>query len=354
MDNKTSSLDFAIIGHQDSWLNITNFINDIRAKEQDMLSTEKIKDIYSFIPPRSIFKGNIKSKIGSEVNGVYIETFIDPDKLDPRFSKTNIGKVKSAINYSKKIAARIVTLGGFTSIFLEGKLESESEGLTKFTTGNTLTAAYVVKAVEKASLQLGINLQHSNVLIVGATGDIGIACARYLQNKTQKLLLCARNYYRLHKFSNELTEEGVLVNYSTNLSDLISDADVIISVASSSGIELNTCKNGVLICDAGYPKNLDATLEKNNKVHLFHGGMGFVINGFSFTPDYSNTIYRYAAPNVMHGCLLEAVVLAFENRYESYSSEKGLISTDKMEEIYSLSVKHGIELAPFYNSSGLW
>ena len=55
-----------------------------------------------------------------------------------------------------------------------------------------------------------------------------------------------------------------------------------------------------------------------------------------------------------HGCILEAMVLAFENRFETYSSGKGNITIDKMEEIYSLSLKHGINIAPFYNAKGLW
>ena len=55
---------------------------------------------------------------------------------------------------------------------------------------------------------------------------------------------------------------------------------------------------------------------------------------------------------ISHGCVLEAVVLAFENKFETYSSGKGNITIDKMEEIYGLSLKHGINIAPFYNSNG--
>ena len=83
MDNKAASLDFAVIGHQDSWQNITSFVNGIRAADQEQLSTEKIKDIFSFIPPMDLFRVNVKSKTGAEINGVYIDTFIDPDKLGP-------------------------------------------------------------------------------------------------------------------------------------------------------------------------------------------------------------------------------------------------------------------------------
>lgn len=351
MDSPSSSLDFAAIGHQDSWQNITAFINGIRTDE---LSAEKIKNIFSFIPPRDLFKVKVRSKTGAEINGVYIETFIDPDKLDMPYLRTNIGKVMNAVSCAKRMGAKIVALGGFTSIVLEGNLDSFSKDGSKFTTGNTLTAAYIVKGVEKAAIQQGINLQEAVVLIVGATGDIGMACVNFLKKKVKKLLLNARINQRLEKLSQELAKETITVNYSVSLQDLIPEADIIICAASSSGIKLTPCKKNVLICDAGYPKNLETKIENNPGIKLFHGGMGQVSNGFTFYPDYSNSIYRYAAPYIIHGCILEAMVLAFENKFETYSMGKGNITINKMEDIYSLGVKHGIDIAPFYNANGLW
>ncbi len=354
MVSATPSLDFAIIGHQDSWQNIIAFINAIRTPDLDELSAEKIKDIFSFIPARDLFRAKVTSKTGAEVNGVYIETFIDPDQLDYPFIRKNISKVMNAVSCAKKMSAKIVTLGGFTSIVLESNLDSFSSHETKFTTGNTLTAAFIVKGIEKAALQHGINLQESATLIIGATGDIGIACTNYLKNKVKKLLLCARNNQRLEKLSRELIRENIAVNYSASLQNLIPEADVIICVASSTGIQLPNCKKGVLICDAGYPKNSETKIENRNDLNVFHGGMGHVSNGYNFSPDYSNHIHRFGAPHIIHGCILEAIVLAFENKFENYSAGKGNITINSMEEIYSLSVKHGIDVAPFYNSKGLW
>ena len=354
MDSTTPSLDFAVIGHQDSWQNITDFINGIRTSKEGELSCEKIKDIYSFIPPRTLFKMKVRSKTGSEINGAYIETFIEPDKLDIPFVRTNISKVRNAASCAKKMGAKIATFGGFTSIVLEGNLDSFSEGETKFTTGNTLTAAFIVKGIEKAAILKEIKLQESSVLIIGATGDLGIASINFLKNKIKKFLLCARNMNRLEKLAHELESEKMQVNYSISVQDLIAEADVIICVASSTGIKLTDLKKNVLICDAGYPKNLETKIELFEHVHLFHGGMGQISYGYDFDPNYSDSFYRYAAPYIGHGCILEAIVLAFENRFESYSSGKGNISTDSMEEIYRLSLKHGINLSPFYNAKGLW
>ena len=354
MDSTPPCLDFAAIGHQDSWENIVSFVNGMRTADQEQLSSEKIRQIFSFIPPRDLFRVKVKSKIGSEINGVFIETFIDPDKLDARFARANINKVTKAATHAIKMNAKVVTLGGFTSIVLEGNLDSFAPGKTKFATGNTLTAAYILRGIEEAATQLKIELSKSEVLIIGATGDIGMACVNYLKNKVKKLLLCARNNQQLEKLAMELAKENIQVNYSTSLQDIIADAAIIICVASSTGIKLTDCKKNVLICDAGYPKNLETKVEDNVHCNIFHGGMGQVTGGFNFSPDYSNHIYQYPAPYVIHGCILEAMILAFENKVENYSAGKGNITTDKMEEIYTAGLNHGITLAPFFNAKGLW
>lgn len=354
MDSSAASLDFAAIGHQDNWQTIVSFVNAMRGVGLEPLAVEKIRNIYSYIPPADLFKVKVRSLTGAEINGVYIETFIDPDKLDAASARTNITKVKSAMAHAKRMGARIVALGGFTSILLEGNMDSFTTAETKFTTGNTLTAAFIVKSVQRAAADRSIDLEKSTVLCIGATGDIGLACVHYLKHKVKKLLLCARQHQRLEWTAMALAKEHVDVGFSTSLDDLVGEADIIICAASSAGIRLGLGKKDVLICDAGYPKNVEATGTDDISLNLFHGGMGQVGGGFGFCPDYSDTIYAYAAPGIIHGCLLEAMVLAFESRFENYSAGKGNITPDKVEEIFALSQKHGISPAPFFNAKGLW
>jgi fatty aldehyde-generating acyl-ACP reductase len=354
MVSKTSGIDFAVIGHQDSWQHIEMFVNGLRSDEQEKLSIEKLKNIFPFIPPRVLFRVKVKSITGDEINGIYIDSFIDPDKLDTQYSKANIRKVIQAATCAEKEGASITTLGGFTSIVQEGNFDAFPKTGTKFTTGNTLTAAYIVKGVEAAAELCNIELANSKLLILGATGDIGMACVNYFKKKVKQLLLCARNLHRLEKLTNSLLGENVTVKYNVSVNELLQEADVMICVASTTGLKFSDCKKNMLICDAGYPKNLDKQINETPEVQLFHGGMGQVSRGYFFNPDYSNSIYHYPAPGIAHGCILEAMVLAFENKIESYSAGKGNITTDKIEEIYAIGLKHGVTLAPFHNVNGLW
>ncbi len=353
-NHNPEQLDFAVIGHQDSWPNIKEFINGMRSSNVGDLSLEQVKNTFCYIPPRSIFKMKVRSKTGDLIHGVYIETFIDPDKLGPQYLRANIKKVNEAIVVAQNLNAKIIALGGFTSIVLEGNLNTFNTSETKITTGNSLTSAYIIKGIEKASEKFNIEIKASHVLIIGATGDIGMACTNYLKGKVKGLLLCARNKRRLEIFSNKISEEGYSVKYDTDLNQLITQADIIISAASSNEIEIKKHKKPVIICDAGYPKNLEQKIDKKDGISLFHGGMGHLGYGYDFYPDYTKHFYKYPSPHIGHGCILEAIVLAFENKFENYSSGKGNITNDKIDEIYALSLKHGIEIAPFYNENGLW
>ncbi|GLU42649.1 hypothetical protein [Allomuricauda sp. NBRC 101325] len=352
MENE-AHIDFAVIGHQDNWPSVQSIINGMRSGENEPLTVAQIKGTFSYIPPRSIFKMTAKSKTGKTVNGVYIETFIDPDELTPHFLRKNINKVNEAISVALKHKSKIIALGGFTSIVLEGNLSQFDTSSSKITTGNTLTSAYILKGVTDAILKLNKRLQDCNVLIIGATGDIGSACTHYLSSKVKGLLLNARNGRKLEAFAQQFTDTSAEIKWNTRLEELIPMADIIICVASSASIEIKDYKKQVVICDAGYPKNLDTKIEEGNGTFVFHGGMGTVNYGYDFKPDYREHFYNYPRPHIAHGCILEAVVLAFEGKYENFSSGKGNIKTESIDKIHELSVKHGVELAPFYNSKGL-
>jgi fatty aldehyde-generating acyl-ACP reductase len=354
MDRQAPGLDFAVIGHQDSWENIQSLINVMRTEALEALPVEKIKGIYSYIPPRAVFKMHVESPLGPSVNGVYIDSFIPPDHLDAAHLRSNIQKVREALGVAHRLGARMAILGGFTSILLEGNFEDFSSYGMVLTTGNTLTSSYVVKGIEKAARIHGTDLEASEVLIIGATGDIGSACARYLKGKVRKLLLCARNQKRLGMFAEKISTGGQEVRWSTNLDELTPDADLIISVASSSNIPVDRLKKSVVICDAGYPKNLEDRLDGDEAVHLFHGGMGHLTNGYVFDPDYTSDFYRYPFPHLGHGCIIEVILMALEGISHNYSFGKGNIRPESIDEMYALSLKHGIELAPFYNSEGIW
>lgn len=347
--------DFAIIGHQDSWKNIIGLVNNMRADGLAPLPEEDIKCLYAQFPPRSLFRIEVRSPSAPPINGAYIETFISPSQLTGSGLRANIEKVRKAAAFAHKLGAPVATLGGFTSIVLEGNIGLLPEGLSvKLTTGNTLTAAFITQGVEKALGLLGRKISECNILILGATGDIGSACTHYFKHRARRLFLVARNRKRLEELSLRLKPEKKDHDIATGYSEFLNQSDVIVAVASTMGLRLPHLKNGALVVDAGYPKNIDWAPAPGQEAYLFHGGMGTVEKGYASKPDYHRYFYQFPYPSVAHACVLEAMVLAFEGIRESFSQGRGNITLENMERIYRIACKHGIKLAPFYNHNGLW
>jgi predicted amino acid dehydrogenase len=309
--------------------------------------------VYRYIPPRPLFDAMMHSANGTVTKGIYIETFIPPDELEPKFLRSNLQKVKEACEVAARLKIPMVSLGGFTSIILECAGSNLTQiGKSFFTTGNSLTAGFIVKNIEKACRQFSVDMHRSKLLVIGSTGDIGSACVHYFSGKVGELLLCARQQAPLKK-----QVSGVVCHTqargSTDINDLMPEADIIICVASSllHGSDWNAVKEEAIICDAGYPKNIDYHLPAKR---IFFGGMGAVHGGFSFEPDYREAVYQFAAPGVVHGCLLEAIVLAMEGAPQAFSSGRGNITAQAIEKILAMAATHGVFPSPLFNSHTVW
>jgi fatty aldehyde-generating acyl-ACP reductase len=353
-----SGVEFALLGHQDSWTKITQLFHSLRDPRRGLIPAETLREVVPRIPPRTVARSTFRSlPSGRTVRGVYIETFITPDELDRGCFHRNVAKVRDGIRCAVQEGARVASLGGFTSIVLEGRIAAVS-GCDEIalTTGNTLTAAYIVKGIEAAAQVLGISLKHSTALVVGSTGDVGSACAGYLAGRVRRLLLLARNPERLRRQEESLRRTGVDATAATDARALLPQADVVVSVASLAApiFSAGDCRPEALVCDAGYPRNLLSESGAAGGQRVFWGGMGTVLGGWRSESGLLEAFYNFPAPCVSHGCLLEGVLLALEERYERFSEGRGNITAQRIEEIWEIAQRHGFVLAPFFNADGLW
>jgi fatty aldehyde-generating acyl-ACP reductase len=363
-------VDFALIGHQESWRAAADVLAVLRGPERTPLPDDEIKDILPWIPPRavchvevgSIF--NNKKTVGATARGLYIDSFIPPDRLDAAYVHENIARVRGAAACAIKAGAKIVSLGGFSSILIEGNFDQLPERHDAvFTTGNTLTVGFIVQGIKKMCALEGRNLRRSTLLIVGATGDVGSGCARCLSPLVRRVQLSARNVERLRRLAAELQGNGVQVEIATDLlaTDLLendlprfsAEADIVICAASlaSPSLLLGRIAPDAIVCDAGYPKNLSPGAQMPG-ARIFFGGLGQITGGLKFTPDFHGILNRHPFPDVVHGCLLEGMALALEGRFEPFSQGRGFITPHRVEEMETIAARHGIYLAPLYNADG--
>jgi fatty aldehyde-generating acyl-ACP reductase len=346
--------DFALVGHQESWRAAADVLAVLRGPERKPLPDDEIRDILPWIPPRAVCQVEIASLSGASARGCYIDSFIPPDRLEDAYMRDNIARVRGAAAYAIKVGAKIVSLGGFSSILIEGNFNQlpEKHG-TVFTTGNTLTVSFIVQGLKKMCAMEDVDLRRSTLLVVGATGDLGSGCARCLAPGVRRVLLHARNLERLRKLAAELQAGGVQVEIATDLRQFSAEADVVICAASlaSSSLLLGRIAAHTIICDAGYPKNLSPGAALPG-ARVFFGGLGQVTGGLSFTPDLHGILNRHPFPNVVHGCLLEGMALALERRFEPFSQGRGFITPERVNEMETIAARHGIYLAPLYNADG--
>src|ERR1700674_1165254 len=316
---RTSEVDFALIGHQENWRAAADVLAVLRGPERTPLPDDEIKDILPWIPPRAICHVDVGSIVGTNARGLYIDSFIPPDRLEAAYVHENIARVRKAAACAIQAGAKIVSLGGFRSILIEGNFDQLLQrNDTVFTTGNTLTVAFIVQGIQKMCALEGRDISRSTLLIVGATGDVGSGCARCLAPLVKRVLLSARNVERLRRLAAEWEAEGVQVEIATDLQRFSAEADVVICAASLASPSLllgGRIAPGAIVCDAGYPKNLSPSAEMP-AAQIFFGGLGQITGGLRFAPDFHGILNRHPFPDVVHGCLLEGMALALAGRFE--------------------------------------
>jgi predicted amino acid dehydrogenase len=346
-------VDFALLGHQESWRAACDVMSLLRGPAYSPIPDDEVPNILPWIPPRTVCRIEARSVLGPKVQGIYIDSFIPPDRLDSPFLQENLGRVRAAAAYASKEGAKIVSLGGFNSILIEGESDRLFKAAeTVFTTGNSLTVAFIVRGLERMCALEARDLRSATLLIVGATGDVGSGTARCLAPRVERVLLHARNPKRLQMLAAELRLAGATVDVALDLQHPPACANLVVCAASlaSPSLLLNGIAPGSIVCDAGYPKNLSPSFRG---IRVFHGGLGQVTGGLNSRPDVVGVLYPHPTRDVLHGCLLEGIALALEGRFEPFSRGRGSITPERVQQIETIAARHGIRLAPLCNGDGL-
>ncbi|MFA6217135.1 MAG: SRPBCC family protein [Candidatus Omnitrophota bacterium] len=310
-------------------------------------SPEFVSQLFHVSPSFKLYDINdFRSRTGESVNGSFmIATFI-PDMMEKDIWSV-FSKVVRACKIAEKHGIGIVTLGGFTSIVAEriGQ-EISREVDIAVTSGNTYTAAMAIDGVLKAADLVNLDISKSTLAIIGGTGDIGSACARFFTDTVKNLVITGRTKSHLSKLSAELKKKKkARVTISLDNKKAVEGADIIISAASATApiLQVEWFKPGAIICDVGYPKNISHAPTQRNDIFVFSGGLAKSPTPIAFPLDFG-----LPSPHVIYGCFAEGIILALEKRFENYSFGRGNITIEKIEEIRNLGKKHGFEVADFY------
>ena len=315
------------------------------------LPHQAIKNLIAFLPPyRYMEIRPVYSTLGIRADGIGIACPLLPEHFVTLDTKRVLQKIVSAGRIGERFGAKILGLGGFTSVFGNEGVEVSKYLRIAVTSGNTYTAALAVQGLIAAANLVGHRLEECTLAIVGATGDIGSACARLLATQVSRVLLAARDEKRLKEFAATLQADSSktiqVIRYTT---EAVREADLILTATSAltTLIEPDDLRPGAVVCDVSYPANITRDVSGRRKdVLVFEGGLATWPYYHSLRESYK--LHRFGPVGTVHGCLAETIILALEGRFENFSIGRGHITQSRMREITMLAEKHGFRPAPFH------
>lgn len=316
----------------------TAFEKGIREKRQELM-----KKIMEWIP---IFKGSditgLKSITGKEVEGNLISYTLLPEQILDLDSKFILGRLIEAGKLAEKLGAKIFGLAAYTAhVGRKGVLVAKSLSIP-VTTGTSYTIVVAINSIKKAADLVGMDLKDAKVAIVGATGSIGSICAQLLAKDINHLVLIARHLPKLEAIVSKIKHrKDIDVTCTDNIKEGIKDADVIITATNTpkSLFSIVDIQPGSIVLDISLPRNVTKENAKDRKdVLVIDGGIVKPPGKVNFN------FYFGLPPGLCYACMAETMILALEDRHESYSLG-GDISLEKINDIWQLADKHGFKLA---------
>jgi len=303
-----------------------------------------IEKIIKYVPPFKV--SHITGVVSpyAELEGWFVGCPLTSRQMVEMPEEYVIHKIIKAGKIAEKLGAKIVGLGAFTSVVGDAGITIANNLNIAVTSGNSYTVATALEGTRQAAKLMGIDMKQANVVIIGATGSIGAACAQVLAKETTRLTLVARTESKLAKLAEQLlATEGMSVDITADAKTAIQTADVVITVTSAVDciIEPEDLKPGSVVCDVARPRNVSQrVLETRNDVLVIEGGVVEVPGDVDFGLNFG------FPPKTSYACMAETMILALEKRYESFTLGRDL-SVKQIETIQYLAQKHGFKLAGF-------
>ena len=303
-----------------------------------------IETITKYIPPFKVSHITGIETPHAQAEGWFIACPLTSSQMMSMPEEFVIKKIIKAGKVAEKLGAGIVGLGAFTSVVGDAGITIAKNLNIPVTTGNSYTVATALEGTAEAARFMGIDLEKANVLILGATGSIGAACAQILAKKVRYLSLAARNEAKLEKLSGQiLRSTGLAVKVTANTKAALKAADIVIAVTSAvdSIIEPEDLKPGAIVCDVARPRNVSRRVaEIRNDVLVIEGGVVEVPGKVDFGLNFG------FPAGTAYACMAETMILALEKRYENYTLGRDL-TVRQVETIKQLAVRHGFKLSGF-------
>lgn len=323
------------------------------------LEIEDISRKYSFASkiPQGVLEGLLKiapplkaseitgvvSPTGVEVGGYFVGCLLTSKQMKELPLAFVQKKIIKACKKAQELGVSIVGLGAFTAVVGDAGITIAKHLDIPVTTGNTYTVYTALEGTRMAAKEMGYSIGDSRVLIVGATGSIGAACAKILAPDLESLMLMAPDKEKLDLLAKEIRGENPHLDllWDTSLDQLLPEAQIIISASGSFSplIHPQDLMSGAIVCDVARPRDVAAKVAEQRKdVLIIDGGIVKVPGPVEFNFDFG------FPRGTCYACMAETMILTLEKRLTSYTLGRN-ITVEQLEDMATMAKKHGFYLS---------
>ncbi|HTW83762.1 MAG TPA: NAD(P)H-binding protein [Candidatus Sulfotelmatobacter sp.] len=292
----------------------------------------------------------IKTPDGRETEGWFVAAPLLPEQMLELPREQVYERIVKAIEVGASLGAQVAGLGAFTGVVGDGGVTVAERSPIPVTTGNSLTIAAGVRSLFRGAQEMGIEAARATAVVVGATGSIGSACVALIAPHVAHVVLVARNETRLRKFHAEIAPTlPCSSSASTDLAAAVRSADLVLTATSSTQdvIEPEDLRPGAVVCELSLPHDVSRRVASERPDVLVLEGGNMRVPGSMFVERVREPGTEFDL-NLPRGtalaCMSETMVLALENRNESYTLGRG-IDLAKVREIDALAERAGFTLA---------
>jgi acetylornithine/succinyldiaminopimelate/putrescine aminotransferase/predicted amino acid dehydrogenase len=352
------------------------------------------KRVRGLLNPATIGETIIESRTGQRAYGEFIALPYSVEELVDLPYEQALEEIIWAVTLAKNRGARIVGLGGFTSVVTQAGLSLRDAGLSPLTTGNSYTAIAGKRTVELICADQGKKLAQCAVAVVGAAGSVGRATTLLVAEDVERLILIGNpnfpersrknllqvargtveHLWKLHR-SRHVFTQGTLgaavasqslpdvespevqlislvhqfirdgrITLTTDIHECLRNADVVITATSSveTFVTAEDLKRDAIVCELSRPFNVCEDVGKSRPdVSITEGGLIRVPGELDMGFDIG------LGPGVVYACVAETMLLALEHCYQDTSLGVDL-EISALRRIEAMAEKHGfsVEYSP--------
>ena len=386
-NNRTgiASATFGFIVHLSDIQDLQRFDSDLGCFNREQLTRLKAK-LADYVDPFPIGQSTVTTGDQVTIRGNFVLIPYTPQELVEMPSDTALELVQRAVEVAAEQEVQVIGLGGFSSILSQGGATLKYEHLPPITSGNTYTVSATHQAVLKTCHQRGVSLPDSTVAVVGASGQIGKACALRLADTAKRLVLIGSDHdqdrtrrrlrgvatsvvsHLISQSTSRSAPEGTLaaeifslvgqpgrthdsaivealieaeyLQVDGDVERDLKEADVIITATSDveGFIHSQHLKTGAIVCDVSRPSNVHESVWRDrDDVLVIEGGHVRVPGNPNFD------VFAGVADNVTLACVAETMLWTVADGRQPPDPMLG-ITQGNVAVLEQLGRKHGFEI----------